>query len=319
MPLRSFRILFAATLCLSTPAFAALEDTPKEDVHDLAEHAPEAIQDARYLTLPWSADRLVPRKWQTTFQAGAAQSEASFYKFQGPMVAFSVGTGLNARWGVEVMAFYGSMNVSGGSKIELLSASFLQGVPLDLPEWAEFSNPSGEYLHWGMGGSLVHEFSSTTSERRWTMKLGLLYDHLEIAHFESDYRMVSGASVGTQGILDHSSRADFLTPYFGLQRTIPLGNSWILAPRLVAGAPLPPGDFDERLTGPGFDISTARAGEGTAGKIGDAYFGLSAGLINRRSGLEIDVGATLFFPLLENKSHPGVNKALLIQVAWHLH
>jgi hypothetical protein len=209
------------------------------------------------------------------------------------------------------------MTISGGTGTEVLRAGFLRGVPLDLPENAEFSNPRGDFRHWGVGGALVHEVSRPGSERRWTWKAGLLYDRVEVKGYEMDYRLLGGANAGTRGVLGHSSSADFLTPYFGIQRTLPLGKSWVLAPRFVAGVPVPGGDFDGRLTGPGFDLSTTRSAQGRPAKIGDGFAGFSAGLIHLRSGLEIDLGATLFYPVLEKVSHPGVDKALLLQVAWH--
>jgi hypothetical protein len=313
---RRLPALLTALSLLPLPAFAALANPPREDVHFRAEHLPEAAQDARYLTLPWLAGRLEPGRWKATLQAGSARSEFSFLKIQGPMAAISAGTGLTQRWGIEGMAFYDAMTIAGGTGTELLRAGFLRGVPLDLPEQAEFSNPRGDYRHWGAGGALVREVSPPGSAKRWTWKLGLLYDRLEVKDYQMDYRLLGGADAGARGVLDHSSQADYLTPFVGIQRTLPLGGAWALAPRFVAGAPLPAGDYDGRLTGPGFDLSTAR-GDGKPGRIGDGFAGLSAGLLHLRSGLEIDLGGTLFFPLLEKASHPGANKALLLQIAWH--
>lgn len=314
---RPFSALLTALALLPLPALAALPNPPHEDVHFLAEHLPESVQDARYLTLPWLSERLEPGRWQTTFQLGGARSEFSFLKIEGPMAAFTAGTGLDGRWGVEGTAFYDAMSVSGGTGTELLRAGFLRGAPLDLPEKAEFSNPRGDFRHWGVGGALVREPSAPGSVKRWTWKVGLLYDRLEVKGYRMDYRLLGGANAGTRGVLDHSSRADFLTPYLGIQRTLPLGERWRLAPRFVAGVPLPGGDFNGRLAGPGFDLSTTRAGEGRPARIGDGYAGLSAGLIHLRSELEIDLGGTLFYPVLEKVSHPGVDKALLLQLAWH--
>lgn len=309
---------FALLLLLAPTARAALQNPPHEDIHFRAEHLPEAAQDARYLTLPWLADRLEPGRWQTTVQLGGAHSEDSFLKIQGPMLAFAAGTGLGERWGIEGTAFYDTMSISGGSGSEVLHPTFLRNVPLDLPQRADFSNPRGDYRHWGIGGAFVRELGPLDAgPKRWTLKLGLLYDHLEIQGYRLDYKVPVGGDAFATGILDHSSQANFVTPYLGVQRTLPLGASWSLAPRFVAGAPLPPGDFDGRLTGPGFDLSSTRAGEGKPGKIGDAFAGFSAGLLHRRSGLEIDLGGTLFYPVLEKLSHPGVDRALLIQIAWH--
>jgi hypothetical protein len=304
------------TLLLTPAAHAALPNPPKEDVHFIAEHLPEAAQDARYTSLPWLSERLEAGHWQQTFQVGYAKASADFLDIDGPMVAFNAGYGFSDRWGVAVLGFYDSMKVSGGSGQQVLRPFFFPDVPLDTPENAQFSNPRGDYLHWGLGGELLRELSPAGTDRRWTLALGLLYDHLEITGYQVDYRLLGGADAGATGVLDHSSNVDFATPFVGLQYTRPLGSRWSIAPRITAGAPLPPGDFGVRLTGPGFDLSTER-GEGHPGQIGDAFLGVSAGLIHLRSGLEVDLGSTLFFPVLEAGSHPGVNEAYLLQLAWH--
>jgi hypothetical protein len=303
-------LLFCLILS-ATPARAA-----SEDIHFIAEHLPEAGQDARYTSLPFLADRMEAGKWQQTFQVGYAQADANFLRIGGPMVAFNAGRGLSDRWGFSVLGFYDSMKVSGDTGRQVLRPFFFPNVPLDLPQNAEFSNPRGDYRHWGIGGAFIRELSPAGADRRWTLTGGLLYDHLEIKNYQMDYRILAGRNAGVTGVLDHSSDVNFVTPYLGAQYTRPLGSSWSLAPRIVGGAPLPPGDFDARLTGPGFDLSTAR-GQGSPGKIGDAFVGASAGLIHLRSGLEIDLGTTLFFPILEKASHPGVSKSLMVQVAWH--
>jgi hypothetical protein len=309
--------LILAILLVSTPAArAALPNPPNEDIHFLAEHLPEAGQDARYTSLPFLSGRLEPGRWQQTFQVGYARTNADFLRLDGPMVAFNVGRGVTDRWGFSVLGFYDSMKVSGRSGRQVLRPFFFDNVPLDLPENAEFSNPRGDYRHFGVGGAFLRELSPAGADRRYTLTAGLLYDHLEIKGYQMDYRILSGSSAGATGVLDHSSNVDFVTPYFGVQYTRPLGSRWAIAPRVIGGAPLPPSDFDARLTGPGFDLSTAR-GEGKPGRIGDAFVGASAGLIHLRSGLEIDLGSTLFFPILEKASHPGVNGSILLQIAWH--
>jgi hypothetical protein len=307
---------FSILLLLASAAHAALPNPPHEDIHFIAEHLPEAAQDARYTSLPWLSERLEAGRWQETFQVGYARAGAEFLRIGGPMAAFTAGRGLSDRWGLAVLGFYDSMKVSGESGRQVLRPFFFPNVPLDTPEQAQFSNPRGDYRHWGLGGELLRELSPVGAERRWTLALGLLYNRLEITGYQVDYRILGGASAGATGVLDHSSKADYALPFAGLQYTRPLGSRWSLAPRITAGAPLPPGDFGARLTGPGFDLSTER-GQGTPGKIGDAFLGVSAGLIHRRSGLELDLGSTLFFPVLEAGSHPGVDKTFLVELARH--
>jgi hypothetical protein len=308
-------LVFLPFLLTTPAAHAALSNAPHEDIHFIAEHLPESAQDARYLFLPWPAFRLEAGKWQGTLQPGYVDTGLDFLKLKGPMLAGNSVYGLSDRWGIEILAFYDEAKVSGGRGTKVLRPFFFQNVPLDVPENAEFSNPRGDYTHWGVGALLLREVPHGT-DRRFTFEFGLLADRLEIKNYQLDYRLLSGANAGAQGVLDHSSSATYATPIVGIQYSLPLGSRFALTPRFVAGAPIPPADFDARLTGPGFDLSTAR-GDGKPGKIGDAFLGLSAGLIHLRTGLEVDFGSTLFYPIFEKVSHPGVDRAYTVQVAWH--
>lgn len=309
--------LFLLALALPPAAQAGLSNPDPEDIHYLAEHLLESGQDARFLSLPWLGSPLEAGEWQQTVQLGYNDSGAGgFMTLRGPMVAASAGYGLSDRWGIEGLAFYDSMQVGGGHGREVLRGFSLRGVPLDLPEYADFSNPRGDYRHWGAGVALVRELSPAEAARHWSLTAGLLYSHLDIKDFQLDYRMATGASTGATGVLDHSSQADFLTPFLGIQQIRPLGTRFSLSPRAVAGIPLPPGDLDGRLTGPGFDVSTAR-GDGHPGQIGDAFLGLGLGIQHLRSGLEIDLGSMVWYPLFERATHQGLDRSYGVQLAWH--
>src|SRR5215510_7838623 len=108
---RSFPYLLV--LLLPLPVQAAIPNPPHEDIHFVAEHVPEAAQDARYLALPWLSGRMEPGRWQETFQVGYARADADFLTIDGPMVAFNAGRGFSDRWGLSLLGFYDSMKVSG--------------------------------------------------------------------------------------------------------------------------------------------------------------------------------------------------------------
>lgn len=297
---------------LSTATAAALPAPPEEDIHFLAEHLPEAAQDARYLALPLLRGPLQPGRWQWTVEAGAARAEAGFLRIQGPMLAVSAGYAWSDRSALSVLGFGDTMRVSGDRGPGVLGPSTFAAVPLDLPETAEFSNARGDYRHWGLGAGLTRVLRSS----RFQATGGLLYDRLSLRDYALDYRILGGASAGTTGVVDHSGTASFLTPFVAIQYTHPLGARWALTPRAVGAFPLPAGDFDSRLTGPGFDLSTAR-GDASPGRIGDAVLGFGMGLLHERSGLELDVGGLLFYPLFERVSHKGIDRALTLQLSWH--
>ena len=278
-----------------------------EDIHFLAEHLPEAAQDARYIALPWTAGPLEPGRWSFTVQFGWTATSAGPLDLDGPMLGFGLRRAWSDRNGLLALGFVDPMTVSGERGREVLNLP-VAPASLGLPQEAEFTGARGTYRHWGVGAAWLHALGE---EKRSTLGIGLLYDHLSIDGFAMDYRLLAGPDAGTQGVLDHSSTAGYVTPFAQLTRTWSLGERFALTPRIAGAVPIPAGDFHARLTGPGFDVS------GTPAKIGDPVLGAGAGLLHLRSGLELDMGVTLADPLVEHVSHPGIDRAWTLQLAWH--
>jgi len=295
---------------------AALVDAPHEDVHFLAEHVPEAAQDARYYSLPWPVDPFEPGRWQSGFVLGGADAAAGPYELRGFLAAAGASRALSERWAIDLVGFVDRVSISGGSGDEVLRAPFLDQPPLDLPERARFDAARGTVRHEGIGFGALRELSPPGAVKRWTLRFGAFLERLELTDFAVDYTLLGGADAGTAGVLDHSSSATFATPYLGAQRLSPLGERWQIAWRFLGGAPLPPGDFDGRLTGPGFDLGSAR-GDGSPGKIGDGFVAIGVAFIHRPSGLDLDLGSVLTFPGFEAATHPGLDHAYLVQIGWH--
>jgi len=305
-----FALLTALLALASLPAAAAIPNSDPEDIDYITEHLPESGMDARFLALPWPAGRLEAGTWQTTVEAGYAATEASFLQLGGPLLAASAAYSFRAGWAVEGIGFYDSLKISGGSGREILHPTFAR-PPLDLPEFADFSHPRGDYLYAGAGLGLLWQRPGSSEDRWWTVTAGALWSRLELDGFQVDYEVATGASTGAQGVLDHSSTNDFATPFVGLGWTRPLGEKFSMAPRALAAVPLPQGDFTGRITGPGFDAS------GNSTSIGDAFVGLGLELVHRPSGLGVDLGGTLYFAGAERIVHKGVRRALTLQLAWH--
>lgn len=109
----------------------------------------------------------------------------------------------------------------------------------------------GTVGHERFGLGALPELSLPDAGTRWTPRFGAILERLEASEFEVACTLVDGAGAGTNGVLDHLSDVTFATPCLGAQRLSPLGAHRQLAGRFLAGAPLPPGHFDGRLTGPG--------------------------------------------------------------------
>jgi hypothetical protein len=302
---------------LAAPAMAALANPAPEDIDFIAEHLPEAAQDARWMSLTTLHGHLDAGSWETSVELGASRSTASLFQIDGPMVSAGVAYAFRDGWALQALGFYDQMTISGGTAREVLNPLFSRRIPLDLPENADFSNPRGDYRQWGIGAALAHRLAhGARSDRWWTLTAGLLYDRLELDGYRVDYRLAGGRDAGATGTLDHSGTASYALTYFALQQSRPLGASFRLVPRVTGGVPLPAGDFEGRLTGPGFTAGGDDDPTRRPGQIGDGFFGLGAEIEHPRSGLSLDVGGTLAFPLVEKLTHPGIGEALLVQLTW---
>lgn len=315
-PLRRSLLLALVAALHFAPAnvHAALSNPPHEDIHFLAEHVPEAAEDARAFLLAWPTRAFEPGRWETAFSAGWAEAEADFLNVRGTLISASGIYARSERSGVSILGFYDSFSIGGSTGEQVLRPSFASGAPLDTPERAEFSNPRGEVRHYGFAGAWLNDRVNGELGRTW--QVGLWINRLEVDGYQLDYRLLGGANAGARGVLDHSSRATFVTPYVGIGWRRPLGTNWAILPRLMAGAPLPSGDFEGRISGPGFDRSSRDAG-GKPGEIGDGFVTASAGLLHRPTGIEFDLGAAIAYPLFEKYTHDGVNQSLLLSVSWH--
>jgi hypothetical protein len=315
-PLR-FAVLSLLLLAASAPSLrAALANPKKEDIDFIAEHVPESAQDARWLSLTTLHGRLDAGTWETSVQVGWSRTTASVFQLDGPLVSLGAGYSFRDGWAVQGLGFYDAMSVSGGTAREVLHPFFSRRIPLDLPENADFSHPRGDYRHWGVGAALAHRLTSGASDRWWTLTAGLLFDRLELRGYQVDYRVAGGESAGAAGTLDHSGTADYALLYLVLQHTRPLGRAFRLVPRLTAGVPLPKGDFNGRLTGPGFSAGGSDDPTRRPGAIGDVFLGPGMEIEHIRSGVSLDLGGTLAFPLVEKITHQGVGTAILVQLTW---
>jgi hypothetical protein len=303
-------VRWIAALVLAAPGAAA------EDIDFLAEHVPESGMDARYLSLPWPGGRLEPGEWQQLADLATVETRTDFIRLDGPMIAFAAAHGVSARWGYQAIGFYSDLSISGEKGRVLLAPGFLRGVPLDLPQLADFSNPRGTVRHFGMGAAIVLERAAADAPRSAQLIAGMLLERLEVKGFALDYRLAAGADAGASGMLEHSSEATFITPFVGWQQTRRLGDGWTWSPRAMVGLPLPPGDFDGRLTSPGFDLKTPRDATGRQIEIGDGFIAVGLAFAHRPSGLEVDVGGMLFYAATEHVSHHGIERAVLLHLAW---
>ena len=309
-------LLIGALLVLgvaSPPARAAISNPPREDIDYIAEHLAETALDVGYFAIPWPTEALAPDRWQAGLTVGWSEASDDAFDFRGGAFGVQAFRPVSARIVLGIGGFYDSFEVGGGSGELALRPGFVPDVPLDLPEFAQFSNPRGTFRHYGLVGQWFYELGQHP-ERGWSILAGLAADHLELDGYRFDtYCWV--ALMPEPSFLDHSSQATYFTPFVGVQRRFPLTQNWALAAHMVFGEPGSVGDIDGRITGPGFDLSSQDPG-GTPGDIGDNFLSLGVSLRHRPSGIEVDIGSTLSYPLFESETRPGIHRALLLLVTW---
>ena len=235
----------------------------------------------------------------------------------GGLLTIGVSKNWGGRWSTSIVAYYDRFSVSGGQSENSLLPFSLNDVPLDLPERAIFSNPQGEFTHTGVGIIASHGFDIPGSSWSWDTIGGLLFEQLDLNNFSFDYELISGADAGKTGVLDHSGQNNFIYYIIGIQAKKSVFDHYIIIPRLIFGRPGSDGDFTTRLTGPGFDLSTASTGA-EPHNIGDdfAYIGMT--LRDSQSHLEVDIGAILGFAGYEYIAHEGINTALVVSLTWRI-
>jgi hypothetical protein len=289
------------------PGIAAAQTA--HDIHFLSEHVVESGMDAHYAALPWPAAQLDAGAWRSSVDVSAASTRTDFIHLDGSMVAFGATHGIGRDRGYELLGFYSDMDIAGAGGRGELAAGFLRGVPLDLPNPADFGPPRGTLTHFGAGAAYVAKLG-----RGAELIAGMLLERVDARNFEMDYRLVDGADAGAAGVLEYRSAATFLTPLVSWQRTLALSPRWTWSPRALLTYPLPPGDLDSRLSGPGFDLATPQ--NGSAIPLGDPFVALGLALAHVPSGVEIDLGGAVLFAATEHVSHAGVDRAVVLHVAW---
>lgn len=295
----------------------AASPPPKENIHFMAEHLAEAAQDARYYAMPWPDGEYADQAWRPLVSVAGSYVDADLANARGGLLTLGVSRSWQNNWSTDFVVYYDRFAVSGGQSENSLLAFSVNGVPLDLPETARFSNPQGEFTHAGLGVIVSHALDIQDADWRWDVIGGMLIESLDLAGYTLEYELLSGLDTGTTGILDHSGSSHFIYYVIGLQAKKMFAGHYIIIPRFIYGRPRSDGDFVTRLTVSGVEYSTAATGA-EPHHIGDefGYFGMT--VRDTRSHLEIDIGAIPGFAVYEYVVHEGINTAFVVSLTWRM-
>ncbi len=310
------RLLFLSMLMFSLQSEAA-STPPKEHIHFLAEHLVEAIQDGRYFAMPWPTGDYSDDAIQPLVSVAGARVSQGFTSANGQLLTLGLNKNWPGQWSTEFVVFYDRFHIGGSQTENALLPFNVNGVPLDLPETAIFYSPDGEVTHKGFGLIVSHRIHFDDSAWNWDLIGGITNERLEMSNFTYQYTLTGGLDAGTSGVLDHSGDLRLTYYLLGIQASKPLNTRYTIVPRFVYGQPRQPGDMNTRLTGPGFEITTAGSGA-NPGRIGDPFGYAGMTLRDTHSGFEMDLGALLGYAGFEYLAHEGINSALILSLTWRM-
>ncbi len=307
--------LYAGLLVLQS--VQAASTPPTEHIHFLAEHMAEAIQDARYYAMPWPTGDYDDKEIRPLVSIAGARVSEGFTTANGQLLTLGLSKNWSDRWSTQLVFFRDRFHIGGSSTRNSLLPFNVNGVPLDLPETAVFYSPDGDFTHDGLGLILSYRLDVKDSAWRWDMIGGVLSERLKMKNFTFDYQLTGGLDAGSTGVLDHSGDIRLFYYVAGIQARKAINERYSIIPRFIYGQPRRPADMDTHLTGPGFDLTTASTGA-PPGRIGDPFGYAGMTVVDRQSGLEIDIGALLGYAAFEYLAHEGIETALIVSLTWRM-
>jgi len=313
--LRRVRWLIPVLFVLVQAGGGYAADRP-EDIHYEFEHLAEAAQDARYYSLPWFDSDDSIGEWKPLVGYAYPSLESGFAEASGSLWTLGVERGLSDMWRISMVGFYDEFRIDGGTSENLLTPLAVHEVPLALPAQAEFSEPDGTIRHHGFVVAGARRFHSGAGGSSMDLVGALMFEKLDLSGYRARYRLLEGPDAGAEGIVEHSGSWNFYTPMAGVRWGKPFRRVDLSAHFLV-GMPLPKGDLETRLTGPGFDLTTKGTGAPPE-SIGDAFSVVGLVVRDRRSGIGIDIGSTFAYPIFEALNPQGVSRTILISVSWRM-
>ena len=204
-------------LLLVSVELQAASPPPKEHIHFMAEHLAEAAQDARYYAMPWPTGDYSAEGWRPLVSVAGSHISADMAVANGGLLTLGVSKNWGNHWATDMVVYYDRFSVSGGRSENSLLEFSVNGVPLDLPEKAIFSNPQGEFTHTGVGIVVSHALDFAESAWSWDAMGGVLIESLELANYTLDYELTGGLDAGATGVLDHSGSSHFIYYVIGIQ------------------------------------------------------------------------------------------------------
>lgn len=303
-----------------SPAAASLPGGSYQDYANRVRKASDAAVGSQFLSLPLPMNNLLAGKWQLGIDGGYSSADSGAVNLKGEMLSVGYTRAFADHWGYYLLAFGNNMSVRSGGR-EVLVTPFANNVPLDTPEYAEFSNGNGAARQLGIGAMMVWD-PLVTGEESSSLPVygGVIIDDLNLSGLTVDYLMATGADAGQTGTMDLSGSYTFFMPTAGIQYSRNVGKNWKVVPNFLLSVSVNSLPQKGRITGTApkvFDISGT---SGSAG-YGDADFralvaAFGTTILYRPWGVGANLGATLFRSTVGKAMYDGVNKVFQLDLSW---
>ena len=273
-----------------------------------AEHALEAPMNARYLSLPAVPDNF--NNSERRLQTGFNRVSATSFDTSTLMLGLEYFLSDSSAGGGYLFSLFGDfLQFRGKNGPAVFDPAFIKNPPFGIPLNVNVTGVSGHAEHYGVSASRVSAIDETKS---W--QYGLVFEYFDIGEFAVSFDSI-GLDANFSGVVDYAATYISLAPYVSYRQQFPVKQSRLkYSARIIAAWPSPRQAFSARLSYDGFDQSGA--GEGK--HIPDAFVGLGFSVKHPAQGWQIDVGASLYFLLMEGRIHKGVSSPILLNVTWVL-
>jgi hypothetical protein len=300
---------------LAIVLFAAPESgIAEEELGFTAEHMIETQMDARYLALPeielqTEDDRSLRFDiGYMTASGGLTTSSTILLGVQGfrPLPN-------HERWAVVLGGFLDLIRFDGTPGIVSIDPTFTSTLPVVAPLDAEVLDVTGDALHAGLSFAAARRISE-----RWAWQAGVALEYYDIDPFKVKFRALG--PIGFDGEVGYAGNYNSITPYLTFRHLYPRRSErFVLSSRFLMAWPLPRRGFHGQISGPGFSIEGDSESAGRGRHIPDGFAGIGFGIESVKHRWRVDVGASLWLLLAENKGHEGVDPPLFLHFNMPFH
>lgn len=290
-------------LAMSTQAVA------EEELGFTAEHMIEAQMDARYMALP-EIELPTSDTGRTRFGTGYMTTSG------GPTTSANLLLDVqrykplakHERWAVVLGGFVDLIQFDGTGGPVTIDPNFLSTSPVDTPFAADVLDVSGNALHMGASVAAARQISASSA---W--QAGIMLEHYDVDEYKVAFRTDGPARF--EGELDYAGTYDSVTPFVAFRHVFPRRSErYTFSSRALLAWPVPRRGFHGQISGPGFRVEGDSETAGTGRHIPDGFAGVGFAIESAARRWRVDVGASLWLYLAENKGHEGVDPPLFVYV-----